>query len=265
MRWRSLAAILSGWRPEDTWEHYGRTDPYYGVITDEKFRLARLDPAARAEFFASGERHVEQLLAIVRAEVDPAFSPRRALDFGCGVGRVVVPLARRCSEVVGVDVSEGMLEEARRNCDEQGVRNAALVLSDDRLSRVRGRFDFLHSFIVFQHMPSRRAERVLAAMLDVLEEGGVGALHFTYSRRVSRARRALQRVRAGVPGVHAAANLLRGRPASEPHIQMNAHDLSRVFALLQDAGCHRVHTRFTDHGGHRGAVLFFQKRALPSI
>jgi SAM-dependent methyltransferase len=43
-----------------------------------------------------------------------SFSPRRVLDAGCGTGRVAIELARRGVEVVGVDVDESMLAEARR-------------------------------------------------------------------------------------------------------------------------------------------------------
>ncbi len=38
------------------------------------------------------------------------------LDLGCGIGRVAVALAPRCRSVLGLDVSAGMVAEARRRC-----------------------------------------------------------------------------------------------------------------------------------------------------
>jgi cyclopropane fatty-acyl-phospholipid synthase-like methyltransferase len=119
---------------------------------------------------------------VVRETLDPSFAPRRCLDFGCGVGRVAIPLARRTGEVVGVDVSESMLAEARRNCEVQETRNVTLLPSDDALSALTGRFDFIHSFVVFQHSPRERGDAILEALLEHLS---VGALHLRYATRVS--------------------------------------------------------------------------------
>src|SRR5882762_1792622 len=96
------------------WERFGRDEPYFGVLLDEKFRLRNLTPQALEEFFASGEAHVERVFRTIVRHLDPDFAPATALEFGCGVGRVLVPLARRCPSVVGVDVSASMLAEARR-------------------------------------------------------------------------------------------------------------------------------------------------------
>ena len=98
------------------WELFGKTDPYYAVLTAPEFH-GQLSAAARAKFFGLGEEHIETMLSIIRERLDPAFAPRHALDFGCGVGRLLIPLGRRCDEVTGVDISSSMLAEARRNCD----------------------------------------------------------------------------------------------------------------------------------------------------
>jgi SAM-dependent methyltransferase len=43
------------------------------------------------------------------------------LDVGCGTGRHAVELARRGYKVTGVDISSGMLAEARKHADDAGV------------------------------------------------------------------------------------------------------------------------------------------------
>jgi ubiquinone/menaquinone biosynthesis C-methylase UbiE len=241
------------------WNRYGEIDPYFGVVSHDRFRRENLDDTAVAEFFRSGQAHVDWLLRVIRDCVDADFTPRRALDFGCGVGRLLIPLARISHQVVGVDVSEGMLHEARRNCASHGVLNAEVTRSDDRLSRVDGTFDFVHSWIVFQHVPPPRGMALLREIVGRLERGGVGALHFTYRSTAPPAQRARAWLRSRVPGVNALVNLARGRSPSYPVMQMNAYDLNRIVALLQGAGCDRVHAHLTDHGGHLGAILVFRK------
>jgi len=246
------------------WEKFGRRDPYFGVLTEEKYRSERLDAAARAEFFASGERHVATCFEAIRRCLTPAFAPRRALDFGCGVGRLVIPLARRCAEVVGVDVSPAMLAEARRNCEQGGLANVTLTEIHDDLGPVTGTFDFIHSFIVFQHVPVRKGERLVGELLRRLEPGGVGALQFTTAQGGSKLRQWLRRLRWSAPVMNELANLLKGRPG-DPLMIMDRYDLGQIWSALREHGCEHAYLRATDHGGQLGVMIFFEKRKLESL
>ncbi len=247
------------------WEKLGRIDPYFSVLAHPRFRAAATDEERRREFFLSGEEHLDRLFAIIRENLDPNFAPGRALDFGCGVGRVTIPLAKRVAQVVALDVSDSMLKETSKNCEEAGLRNVTILKSNDSLGNLSGEFDFLHSFIVFQHIPSRRGEVILGAMLRRLAENGVGALHFTYSSRAAKWRQALLRIRSTVPFVYTLVNLAKSRPFRYPNVEMNSYDVNHLIRQLQDHGCHRVHLRFSEHSGHRGVVLFFKKESLPLL
>ncbi|HJP58472.1 MAG TPA: class I SAM-dependent methyltransferase [Gemmatimonadaceae bacterium] len=248
--------------PSTDWESFGETDPYWAVLTEQKFRNSNIDTAARAEFFASGEAHVDWVVETIRATIDESFAPRRALDFGCGVGRVLIPLAKRYPGAVGIDVAQSMLREARRNIDAQAV-SAELILGDDRLSRVSGAFDFIHSYIVFQHIPPARGLRLVAALLDLLNPGGAAALHFTYAAPLSIRQRLLRWLRHHTPMVTAATNLAKGRSASAPYMELYEYDLGRLFEIFRASGCADFHLRLTDHGGLMGAFMFFRKN-LPA-
>jgi len=141
------------------WEKWGRQDPYFGVITFEKYRNQNLSESAKAEFFQTGKDHIEHVMDVCRKHIDSNFSPRRSLDFGCGTGRLLLPLAGISEAAVGIDVSDSMLKETRKNCTEHQIDNVQLVKSDDQLSRLEGQFDFIHSFIVFQHIPVDRGKK----------------------------------------------------------------------------------------------------------
>ena len=192
------------------WEVFGKTDPYFAVLTAPEYH-GQLTGEARAKFFESGEKHIETMLSIIRGRLDPAFAPVRALDFGCGVGRLLVALATRCRDVTGVDISPSMLAEARRNCDAAGATNVRLVQGDDELSSVTGSFDFIHSYIVLQHIPVERGELLVRKLAAMLAPDGVAMVHVTYSSGIAGiSSRFRYWVRLNVPGaVFPAASVTR--------------------------------------------------------
>ncbi len=253
---------------DKTWEAFGKSDPYFGVLTHDDYRIDNLTQDRKRAFFESGERCTEFMLGTVREHLDSSFQPANGLDFGCGVGRLTIPLARLCKSMIGVDVSDSMLAEATKNARERGVSSATFVKSDDRLSRISGPLDFVHSLIVFQHIPCHRGELILKRLIDLLRDGGVGMLHFTcsWSSETPRARRLLTEAYKSVPLLYAARNVLKRLPAGERMMQMNRYDLNRLLRILHESGCHRLHVRFTetDYFGHpfHGIILFFQKSRM---
>jgi len=241
------------------WECFGRIDPYYAVATHERYHKDNLNEDALKEFFESGQHHIEEIFKVIHTQLVPGFRPVRAIDFGCGVGRLVVPLAAMCTSVVGVDVSEYMLLEAKRNCESRGISNVDLVRGDDKLTRVLGSFDFINSHVVFQHIPTRRGEQLLKGLIDRLQGGGVGVLHFTYSTDRSWIGRAIRWTRKSIPGAHGVLNLLQGRAFDYPLMQSNLYHLNTIFGILQANGCTDMYVRFTDYPGNYGVSLFFKK------
>jgi len=241
------------------WELYGRTDPYFGVLADDKFHLANLTEERRAEFFASGEEYLQGVLGFVRRHIDGSFEPSRALDFGCGVGRVLIPLARKAQRAVGVDVSESMLAEARANCEARGISNVDLVLSDDALSRLAGEYDFIHSVIVFQHIPAERGTVIFGNLLKRLRPDGVGVVHLTYAKTY-KIRKLVPWIKRHVPLARMAVDLIRRGRLRSPEMRMVDYDLSRILAILKAENVEQVHAELTDHGGNLGAILFFRKK-----
>lgn len=249
-----LAAKLTG---------HGRIDPNVAVLNPSRSRKTSVATADRADFIASGEQHLNRVFATIRSDLAPDFAPRRALDFGCGSGRVLVPLARSVNHVVGADISSSMLAEAARNCAQAGVSNVAL-LGPRAIGKDWKTFDFIHSYIALQHIPQRQGLRIVRDLLAYLEEGGIGAFHFVYAARRPSWSMGLHWLRKRAPQAHATMmNVLQRRLPSPPVEQMNTYNLNAIFALLQQNGCHRVAARFTDHDGWLGTLLLFQRRREP--
>jgi len=176
----------SAMNTDQAWEEWGRQNPYFGVLADKKFRSENLTASTKAEFFATGDDHVRHVMDVCRHHFDPDFQPQRILDFGCGTGRLVIPFAKTAAEVVGLDVSDSMLAEARRNCESHGLVNVQLLKSADTIGDSLGEFDLVHSFIVFQHIPVAKGMHILRQVLRRVRQGGFAAIHITYSRKAYR-------------------------------------------------------------------------------
>lgn len=245
-------------RTDREWEKYGRDEPYFGVLAEDRFRGTRLAGEKKKEFFESGRACVDDVLNKVRRKIDPDFSVRRALDFGCGVGRLTIPLAAIAGEVTGADVAESMLEEAGRNCKSRGLDNVVLVQTDDTLSSLAGEYDFILSFIVFQHIPVKRGERIFRNLLSRLAAGGVGVVHFTYARD-HRKRRGAGLIKRYFPPAAGLVNLLRGRKFSAPRMEMNIYNLNKLLTIMWKSRIRDFHAEYTDHGGELGVILYFRK------
>jgi ubiquinone/menaquinone biosynthesis C-methylase UbiE len=235
---------------DSAWEEWGRRDPYFGVITDPKFRRSSINERSKQEFFESGLSHVRYVIATIQKYIDPNFVPRTILDFGCGVGRLLIPFAMVAENVVGLDVSVSMLREARKNCNERGLRNVHLSPSDDELSTVAGTFDLIHSCIVFQHIPKERGRAIFSKLLRHVRPGGMGAIQLTYSK-------------SHFSGTHGVAPTPSPKPDriagadADPEIQMNCYNMTEIMYLMQSQGVNQFHAEFSDHGGELGVFLFF--------
>ncbi|HEY2123898.1 MAG TPA: class I SAM-dependent methyltransferase, partial [Chthoniobacterales bacterium] len=98
---------------------------------------------------------------------------RRALEIGCGPGRLLLPMSRYFSEIHGVDVSDEMIGLARERLRDTHVQVHA-TSGQDLAIFADEYFDFVYSYIVFQHIPER--ETVLNYLREsqrVLKPGGV--------------------------------------------------------------------------------------------
>ena len=238
------------------WERFGRTEPYFGVLADRRYAGATLSEGDREAFFASGASHVDWVLGLIDSVAGPVkFS--RVLDFGCGVGRLVIPFALRAGCVVGSDISPAMLAEAQRNLSAAGVANARLVNAEEPLD---GQFDLVHSYIVFQHIPRARGWRIVEALIDRIAPGGCGALHFLCAIDAPLWWRIAYWARWYIPLVHPLANIVQGAPVGRPFMQMNVYPIASILDLLRRKGCGGIHVEKISDGRYASALFLFRKQ-----
>ena len=94
---------------------------------------------------------------------------QRVLDIGCGTGRYCALLADRGADVVGIDPSPVMVEQARKKFSPR--RQFGLIrgtLTETGLHS--GQFDLILSALTFGHIP--KVEPVFEGMNKVLKHGG---------------------------------------------------------------------------------------------
>jgi len=89
-------------------------------------RLASEAPEAGVAFYSFGDPDALAAATSELADIVRLWTPprgRRVLDFGCGIGRLAIALAGEAADVLGLDVSAGMVAEARRRAgDRPGLR-----------------------------------------------------------------------------------------------------------------------------------------------
>lgn len=245
-------------RQRRSWDYFGATEPWFSVLTEERFRSREVDAAAIDAFYATGAADAERLLDGIRRHFGIDLLQGAALDFGCGAGRVAIAFAEQGLTVTGIDISIGMLDLARRHARETGFD--ARFVCGPVASVARRRYALVHSYIVLQHLPLRSGMDAVRALLDLVEEGGVAALHVTYGRGGSVWRRLGRWARHRSTLVNGVANLLRGERFAVPYMLMTSYDLNAVFREFAEAGCERMFVEPTSHGEVPGLMIVAQRR-----
>lgn len=164
------------------WNVIAHENPYWGVLSEEKYKGSTLHEASKTEFFASGERYVANLLGLINNQLSGLARYEEALDFGCGVGRLAIPLARRFRNVVAVDIANDMLRLTANHAEEFSLSNVEPVESSLALAFADRRFDLINSFIVLQHIPPETGMSIIRRLVEMTKVGGVCSLQVTYAR-----------------------------------------------------------------------------------
>lgn len=153
-----------GYSAEAAARFWGRrlesTDPLAAVLTYNA-------PAAVNRAYDQWEsRSLEKLLP-------RSMGSKRALDIGCGVGRITAVLASRGAAVTAVDISPAMLAACRRRLHRRGLSAGVTLVerSADDLD-LRSRFDVITCFGLLEHLPERPRRECLRQALGLLKSRG---------------------------------------------------------------------------------------------
>ena len=151
------------------WDQHAATDPLWAVLAFPDKRGGRW---TLPEFMKSGEREIA-LVFHRFAELQLTVPNGRALDFGCGVGRLTQALARRLDRVIGADISPAMVDLARR-LNQYPERAQYLCTSETALETLAARsLGCIYSNIVLQHVAPAVTVGYLADFFRLLAPQGL--------------------------------------------------------------------------------------------
>jgi ubiquinone/menaquinone biosynthesis C-methylase UbiE len=163
-QWRIMTGLNKVMRD---WDFLAKRDALWAILTDSSKMDGKWDVA---EFMATGDAEIRTVMDhLARIDYTPKVNGA-ALDFGCGVGRLTQPLARRFSSCIGVDISQQMIQRAESL--NRYVQCRYVTNLDTRLPFADASFVFIYSNIVLQHMSQQLSAEYLREFVRVLAPGG---------------------------------------------------------------------------------------------
>ncbi len=111
----------------------------------------------------------DQLEQPAMAKLLPDVSGKVVLDLGCGYGHNCIDFIKRGAiKVVGIDISEKMLEVANTECFNDKIKYIKMNMTD--IGQLNQKFDLIYSSLAFHYI--EKFENLVKDMYSLLNDGG---------------------------------------------------------------------------------------------
>jgi len=151
------------------WNRLGRADPLWATLAlpSKKGNKWKVE-----DFFETGRAEVDSIVAYIKS-LGANLQHGKALDFGCGVGRLTQSLARYFDQVYGVDIAESMVELAKKH-NRHPEKCKYMVNEVNDLSLFpNDTFDLIYTTLTLQHIEPKYTWNYLKEFLRVLDPHGL--------------------------------------------------------------------------------------------
>ena len=168
--WRLTAS-----EPEEMYWSVLSSPSYKGILADD----------VKKEFMQSGMEDVERIKSLCDKVGYDLEKCHNYLEYGCGVGRLVYNLQDGISQVNCVDFSSSHLDEARKNLSATATASRYHYYHIRSLADLRTlpqNQDIIHSSLVLQHNTPPVIEKIIGALLGLLNAGGLAMLHIPIAK-----------------------------------------------------------------------------------
>jgi len=236
------------------WESHAQSDARWAVLSETGKRSGGWDDSA---FYATGRSLIDDTLRFVRSAQAYPVRQARALDFGCGVGRLSRALADYFAHVDGVDVAPSMIAQAQAASPSPDRIKYHVNIRRDLGLFDSDSFDLVFSFITLQHIPTPLALSYVCEFVRVTSPGGTIVFQAPYRTNHPGWK---YHVDAALPGLTALYRRMRFGAATRN--ELFVHDAALVGEALTSAGAivRRVEAgRATDCPGWLSALYVAQK------
>jgi len=153
------------------WNGFAQRNARWAILTRDAQRPVDASTWCREEFLRTGSEEIAHVFENLRRE-GIQIPQGRALDFGCGVGRLTFALGEHFREAIGVDVSERMIALAIADNPHPGICRF-IHSARTELPCADASIDFVYSRFVLQHMSRSLARTYIAEFLRVLRPDGL--------------------------------------------------------------------------------------------
>jgi SAM-dependent methyltransferase len=223
------------------WVRLGHERPFYSVMAYDCYVPARFGEFER-QFWESGETEAGRLAGYL-ADLHLAgrgvkLADAVLLDYGCGVGRVAIPLAGIAKRVIGYDISDPHLAVARARAAAVGRTNFRALPVGDRLPGELEPCDVFYSRITLQHNAPPIIGHLIRRLIRSLRTGGIGVFQvptycYGYRFRV--------------------AETLRAQPSLD--MEMHCYPQADIFSLVAEEGAKLIQVREDDSTGRKDLFI----------
>src|SRR5437879_10011128 len=187
-------------------------------MSEDPKRTVQAQFGRQASSYATSRvhRHAAGLAEVVR--LASPFPQALTLDLATGAGFTALAMAPRCRRVIGLDLTFGMVREARRLAGEEGITNLMFCLGDaDAVPFADSAFDLVTCRHAAHHFPD--LPRAISEMARVVKPGGRVVVDDTCA-----------------PEDPALAALMNGWEVRRDPSHVANHPPSRLRALLEAGG-----------------------------
>jgi cyclopropane fatty-acyl-phospholipid synthase-like methyltransferase len=126
---------------------------------------ARFDEVA-PEYDQNDTEEYRACVSLVLEHADPG-PDDTVLDLGCGTGAIALALAEDAGRVVGRDISEGMMDQAREKARERGLENVEFGQGTFREPNYDGAVDVVTSNFAMHHLSDAEKREAIQVIADL--------------------------------------------------------------------------------------------------
>lgn len=156
---------------QDTWERLGETEPYWSVLSEEKYKKSYMQDLE--EFYNTGLTDISRIFQTLDRNTIDYSNYKSCLEYGCGLGRVTRWLSEKFDTVYGYDISKSHLDSANTYLSKKNINNIILrhLTKPEEIIDLP-KVDFAYSTIVLQHNPPPIISIIIRQIIKSLNPGG---------------------------------------------------------------------------------------------